>query len=276
MVSEYCGYCLLCLGLWLSFSWDGRGFVWKTMTPSMLIMTSKKYVMSFLILFFFSFSMVKASLSAVSPSVTWDLASLPVYERPLYDFGGIPYTSLFNGATNLTNISGEAHFFPCKCCHFTDSVLKKAFRTWYISAVSPENSSWFRFGTDVDPITTNPRIVLTRNNIPLESSVENFELTIFARDATGEANVSVAAFQDVPLVPQEYPTTNASLPLNVQSYPQPDLWFTRNYPPDQFHNVGNYSSRSNVSVKIRYIQVTLTLQGAFVLVTSVQISDTAW
>lgn len=105
--------------------------------------------------------------------------------------------------------------------------------------------------------------------------MENFELTIFARDATGEANVSVAAFQDVPLVPQEYPTTNASLPLNVQSYPQPDLWFTRNYPPDQFHNVGNYSSRSNVSVKIRYIQVTLTLQGAFVLVTSVQISDTA-
>jgi len=92
---------------------DGRGFVWKTKTPSMLIMTPQKYVMSFHILSFFGLLMVEASLSAVSLSVTWDLASLPVYERPLYNSGGIPYTSLFNGATNLTNLSDETHFLSC-------------------------------------------------------------------------------------------------------------------------------------------------------------------
>lgn len=209
-------------------------------------MSFKQYTIIVFFLQHVSHLTVKASLSAVSPSVSWDLASLPIFERPLVDWGGIPYSALFNGVTNITNITSEFDFTLFKCRHFQNLSPRGRYEESFqiIRAANPTNSSWFRFVNN----QTENLIILTRNNIPLESSSENFELTILASDSTGQANVSVAAFQSVPLVPREYPATNASLPLSVQSSPQTNTWFTRNFPPDQFYNVGNYSSRSNVRI----------------------------
>ena len=45
--------------------------------------------------------------TAVSPTYPWNLASLPTLVRPGIDWGGLPYSVLFNSVSNTTNFTGK-------------------------------------------------------------------------------------------------------------------------------------------------------------------------